>query len=158
MVYNKILLHNISCHLSLDFSLTEHRFSSFFFFIIWKNLQYKIKDYQTRGQSLLQQLRWEMLAIARLAWRQDPEQEWVSSTCREEGRLDLLKVGLQDNPVNRIAGLGDDEQWNNWEFNTLRNILNVVKWLDLGRFWNVIWPLSVTLFLTSIIIYEQFCL
>lgn len=61
-------------------------------------------------QSLLQQLRWEMLVIARLAWCQDPGQEWVSSTCREEGRLDLLKVGLQDNPVSRIAGLGDDEQ------------------------------------------------
>lgn len=48
-------------------------------------------------------------------------------TVRVGGRADLLKIWLSDNPVGRVANLGDGEQWNNWKFYTLGNMLCIVK-------------------------------
>lgn len=48
-------------------------------------------------------------------------------TVRVGGRADLLKIWLSDNPVGRVANLGDGEQWNNWKFYTLGNMPCIVK-------------------------------
>lgn len=51
MVYNKTLLRKVSCHLSLYFSLTEHRFFFFFFprLLSERNCKTKLKTIKERG-------------------------------------------------------------------------------------------------------------
>lgn len=56
MVYNKTLLRKVSCHLPLDFSLTEHRVFFFFPLLSERNCNTKLKTIKERGLARLDTL------------------------------------------------------------------------------------------------------
>ena len=66
-------------------------------------------------------------AAGLLGWPGSKTSDKDGLTVCAGGRADLLKVRLSDNPVGRVANLGDGGQWNNWKFYTLGNILCIVK-------------------------------
>lgn len=66
-------------------------------------------------------------AAGSLGWPGSKISDKDGLTVRVGGRADLLKIWLSDNPVGRVANLGDGEQWNNWKFYTLGNMPCIVK-------------------------------